>query len=189
MKFVMLTVNVIVGATLGAASVSALHAQVVKCTDPKTGAVSYTDAGCAASERPEQMLRRQTAQEAAQERQRAAIAQQRVQREIADIAARRQAEQQERQAAAPAHAEPRAPDKTGTVECQKAKRNLEFAQSSVTRPRPQQLAAALVDVETSCGIDASKYMPPPRPRPPPAPPPTIPRTQVCVPSGKMLICN
>ncbi len=166
-----------IGATLAS---SGLRAQVIKCTDPRTGAVTYTNSGCSSADRSALLLEKQSAEETARERVRAAESRRRVQRELDGLAARQRAERQATIAATPTYAAaPQQVDKTKTLECQKAKRSLDFAQSSITKSPPQ-LSAALVEVETSCGIDASKYMPPPPPKH---------HTQVCVPSANMLICN
>ena len=126
-----------------------LHAQVVKCKDPKTGKVTYTDAGCASNEQSSDIARRQTAEEAAAEQRQAAIARRRVQREIEGLRVRDQQDAvPERQVNTPPA---QVQDKTRTVECQRAKRNLEIEQSSITKR--SNLIAALVEVETACGID------------------------------------
>ena len=131
------------------------HAQVVKCVEPRTGKVSYTDGACTKNERSSEIARKQTSDEVNAERLQAAVAQQRLQREIADLRSR-QAEAEV--AKSQLNQVPHQPeDKTRSIECQRARRNIEVEQSSVTkRSNP---TASLIGVEAACGIDASKYMP------------------------------
>lgn len=146
--------NLLVCAMLGSLSIG-VHGQVIKCLDPKTGRVTYTDGLCTSAETSSVVARRQTLEEAGLERRQAEIAQQRVRQETADLQARH------RPAAAPPLGHPSlgpapAIDKTGTVECERARWKLELEQGSATKE--PSLAAALVGVEAACGIDASKYL-------------------------------
>lgn len=139
------------GVMIGVISIST-HAQVIKCKDPKTGKITYTDGICSTSESSSEVVRRQTAEEIASERQQAEIAKQRVQREIADLE-----ERKERVASSTSrHADVPLIDKSQSVECERAKRNLRTEQSSITK-KPS-MVSGLISVETACGIDASKYL-------------------------------
>ena len=85
-----------------------VHAQVMRCTDTKTGEVTYTNGRCIDRETATQVQPAQSAQEIAQERDAAAKARQQSQAQMArDDAQRRQredAERKEREAAARAQA-------------------------------------------------------------------------------------
>lgn len=113
-----------------------LQAQVVRCTDTHTGAVTYTDGDCARGSSARKVLARQTPEEILQERAQAAQAlaekQQRLQAEAtaAQLAAERDAQRQREQAARAAVARPALPDYARSPECVRSRRKLDLAASS-----------------------------------------------------------
>ena len=176
----------------------AAHGQVVRCTDARTGVVSYTDGDCPSGSKAREVLARQTPKEVEQERAQAAQAlehkQQRLQAEAA--AARLDAEQsaqRQREAAAYAAATRTRPqDYARSPECARARRNLDMAASSTAPSAYGQeapLQAAQRQMELDClgpeayaEIEKSRpaapviLLPPQRPHwtrpmPPPPPPP------------------
>lgn len=120
---------------------------------------------CASNEKSANVARKRTPEEAAQERAQAAEARERALR--SELAALKS----ERAAPPPAAATgiggpvvrsaDVVVDKSGAVECQRARRNLETSQSAVTQGSDHK-TAALIDIEAACGIDASKYKPKPK---------------------------
>ena len=170
--------------TLAAASLLsfAASAQVVRCTDIRTGAVTYTDGECKPSTRAQEVQSRQTPEEIAQERAQAAQAlegrQQRLQVEAAaqqlenERQAQRQREQAARAVAAPAD---RSQAYARSPECARSRRNFEFATSSAGSLRydqDAQLQAAQRQMELDC-LGPEGYANLEKNRPPPAPAPIV----------------
>lgn len=138
---------------------AAAQAQVVRCTDTHTGAVTYTDGGCARGSSAREVQARQTPEEIHQEREQAAQAlaekQQRLQAEAeaarlaAEHGARRQREQAERAAAA----RPAPPDYARSPECTRSRRTFDLAASSSTSTfagQDSRLQAAQRQMELDC---------------------------------------
>ena len=183
----------------------AAHGQVVRCTDARSGTVSYTDGDCPGGNKAREVLARQTPEAIEQERSQAAQAlerkQQRLQAEAA--AARLDAEQgalRQREAAARAAATRAHPqDYARSPECARARRNLDIVASS-TAPYASRQEAPLQVAQRQMELDclgpeayaeieknrpsapaATIVLPPPRPHgtrpvPPPAP---LPRFTHC----------
>lgn len=176
----------------------AAHGQVVRCTDARTAAVSYTDGDCPAGTKAREVQARQTPEEVEQERAQAAEAlerkQQRVQAEAAAarldaaLGAQRQREQRARVAAKRAHPQ----DYARSPECARARRNLDIAAGSTPsyaygQEAPLQTAQRQMELdclgpEAYAEIEKNRpttpaptvVLPPPRPHwtrplPPPAP--------------------
>lgn len=158
-------------------------AQVVRCTDARTGAVTYTDGDCNPGTRVREVQARQTPEEIAQERALAAQAlaekQQRLQIEAAaqqlenDRQSQRQRDQAARAAAAtaanPSQAYARSP------ECARSRRNFEFAASSAGSLRydqDAQMQAAKRQMELDC-LGPEGYANLEKNRPPPVPAPIV----------------
>lgn len=175
----------------------AAHGQVVRCTDARTAAISYTDGDCPAGSKAREVQTRQTSEEVEHQRAQAAEAlerkQQRLQAETAaarldaEQGAQRQREQRARAAAKRALPQ----DYARSPECARARRNLDIAASS-TAPyvygQDAPLQVAQRQMELDClGPDAyaeieknrpaaptpTVVLPPPRPHwtrplPPPA---------------------
>lgn len=130
--------NFLRNAALASAALLALtaHGQVVRCTDARTGAVSYTDGDCAAGSKTLEVQAPRTPEQLAQERAQATEAlarkEQRLQAEAA--AAQRdagQAAQRQRdQAARAAATRARPQDYARSPECARSRRNLDIAASS-----------------------------------------------------------
>ena len=157
---------------------AAATAQVVRCTDARTGAVTYTDGECAAGTRPREVQARQTPEAIAQERAQAAQAlaerQQRLQAEALaqQLEGERQAQRQRDQAAraaapTPAQAYARSP------ECARSRRNFDLAASSASSARyaaNAPLQAAQRQMELDClGPEGYATVEKNRPAPPPLP--------------------
>ncbi len=143
-------------------------AQIVKCVDPRTKAVTYSNSGCAAKDDASLVARKQTHEETRNERIEAAEARARLRSEMAALRAR---EAEERRAvasrgavglggggssggggsAAPAGG-------GGGRSCDQAMADLETRQSSIGRRKTDNDVSALARVQSACGIDASKYM-------------------------------
>lgn len=100
------------------------QAQVVRCTDARTGQVTYTDGACAGGATAHEVEPRKTAEELHQERAQAAEAlerkQQRLEQEAA--AARLQAEREALRQREQAARTPPRPDYTRSPECQRSRR-------------------------------------------------------------------
>lgn len=129
--------------------------QVNKCVNSKTGKTTYTDGLCPPEEAAVQVLRKQTPEEIKAEREQAALANARLRQELKDQETRRIADVEKSAASSQPHVVRE--DKTGSFACKQAKWNLEVEQGTVTR-KPN-ITAALVEVETACGINASAYLP------------------------------
>ena len=176
----------------------AAHGQVVRCTDTRTGAVSYTDGDCAAGSKAREVQARQTPEAVEQERTQAAQAlerkQQRLQTEAAaaQLDAEQDAQRQREAAARTAATRPRPQDYARSPECARARRNLDIAASRTpsyaygqeaplqTAQRQMELdclgpeAYAEIEKNRPAAPAATIVLPPPRPHwtrplPPPAP--------------------
>lgn len=115
--------------------------QVIRCTDAKTGKVSYTDGACPSGSQTREVEAKKTPEEIEQERRSAERAlelkQQRLQAESAAEAAEAQrAANQERIRAARAATVPK--DYANSAECATAKRNYELLSSSLSRTTYEQ---------------------------------------------------
>lgn len=125
-------------------------AQVVRCTDPATGHVTYTNGSCARGEAGKEIERARTPEELAQERAQAAQAQEARRERL-----QREAEQQRIDAAnaAPASAAPRAPDPAQSAACRHARQALQEVLDSLGRglyDEPQRLDAAQRQANLAC---------------------------------------
>lgn len=107
-------------------------AQVVRCTDPATGKVTYTDGDCGRGQAAREVEARKTPQEIQQEREQAAQALQRKQD-------RQQQALQQRQSTAPAptadppRAAAPAADPAQSADCQRARKNLQDVLATLGR--------------------------------------------------------
>ncbi|MFY3382922.1 DUF4124 domain-containing protein [Paracidovorax sp. MALMAid1276] len=135
------------------------QAQVVRCTDPRTGQVTYTDGTCAGGASVREVEPRKTPQELQQERELAAEAlerrQQRLQAEAAaaDATAQRNAERARARAAQTAAAAPQPHDYARSPECARSRRSLDIVASGVARSAHEQelrLDAAQRQVDLDC---------------------------------------
>lgn len=169
--------------TLATASLwcAAASAQVVRCTDARTGAVTYTDGECTAGTRPREVQARQTPEEIAQERAQAAQAlaerQQRLQAEAAaqQLENERQAQRQRDQAARAAAAQTPAQAYARSPECARSRRNFDLAASSASSARyapNAPLQAAQRQMELDC-LGPEGYASVEQNRPLPSPPPIV----------------
>ncbi|MBP6579453.1 MAG: DUF4124 domain-containing protein, partial [Acidovorax sp.] len=127
-------------ALLAIAACSALPAsgQVVRCTDPKTGQVTYTDGKCAAGTTGHEVEAKRSAEEIEQDRKAAERAielkQQRLlaEKAAADLQAQRDAEQERVRAARAAATAPQPQDYARSAECARSRRNLELVSSTLS---------------------------------------------------------
>jgi hypothetical protein len=106
-----------------ALAAAAAHAQVVRCTDPATGKVTYTDGACQSGASAREVEARKSAADIQQERAEAAQALERKQQRLqAEAAAQAQAA---RNAPAPAPAAQQGIDYARSPECARSRRNLD----------------------------------------------------------------
>ncbi len=112
--------------------------QVTRCTDAKTGQVTYTDGKCAAGSSGLEVEAKRSAEEIEQDRRAAERAlelkQQRLQAEkaAADAQVQRDVEQERRRAARAAAATPQPQDYSRSAECARSRRNLELVSSTLS---------------------------------------------------------
>ena len=148
-------------ALLAVAACSALPAfsQVVRCTDPKTGQVTYTDGKCAAGTTGHEVEAKRSAEEIEQDRKAAERAielkQQRLQAEkaAADLQAQREADQERVRAARAAATAPQPQDYARSAECARSRRNLELVSSTLsgnTYDQEPRLEAAQRQMDLDC---------------------------------------
>ena len=139
----------------------AAHSQVIKCTDPRTGRVTFSDSPCEVGQKGVEVLPRRTPEEIAQDRQRADEANERK--------ARQQAEDRQRAAdqAAAAAAAPTAPSPQTSLAnsnaCVQAQRDLDMVAGSSTgneEYRRNRINAATVRVNAACGLQTEMIQPP-----------------------------
>ena len=148
-------------ALLAIAACSALPAsgQVVRCTDPKTGQVTYTDGKCAAGTTGHEVEAKRSAEEIEQDRKAAERAielkQQRLlaEKAAADLQAQRDAEQERVRAARAAATAPQPQDYARSAECARSRRNLELVSSTLsgnTYDQEPRLEAAQRQMDLDC---------------------------------------
>jgi hypothetical protein len=139
-------------ALLLSAAATAASGQVVKCQDPKSGKVTYTDGACSTGHQSSEVMPAQSAANAALEREQAYQARARVSSEIAAQNAR-----EVRQP--PVQQQPIAlGGSTKSADCERARRVLKLRESSISR-NPGDIRSAMVDVQVACDIDMSPYAP------------------------------
>ncbi len=115
------------------------QAQVVRCTDARTGKVTYTDGACAGGAAAREVEPRKSPEEIQLERELAAEAldrkQQRLQGETsaAEAATLRNAERDRARAAQAAAAAPQSQDYARSAACARSRRNLDVVTSSLAR--------------------------------------------------------
>lgn len=135
------------------------QAQVVRCTDARTGKVTYTDGSCASGTTAHEVEARKTPAELQQERDQAALALERKQQRLeseataAEQEARRAAEQDRARAARSAAAAPQPQDYARSPECARSRRNLDLIASGLSRSTYEQelrLEAAQRQVDMDC---------------------------------------
>ncbi|MBP3979943.1 DUF4124 domain-containing protein [Acidovorax sp. JG5] len=123
----------------------AAQAQVLRCTDARTGQVTYTDGACAGSASVREVEPRKTPQEIQLEREQAAEAlarkQQQLQAEAAaqQIDADRAAQRERDLAARTARPAARAQDYARSAECARSRRNLDVVVSNTSGTYDQNL--------------------------------------------------
>ncbi len=134
------------------------HAQVLRCTDARTGAVTYTNDACPSGSSVREVEPRKTPEEIAHERAQAAEALERKQQQLqAESAAQAQEERQkaleerERKRAAQA-ARPSAHDYAHSAACARSRRNLDVLASSLGSSYEDQarLEAAQRQMDLDC---------------------------------------
>ena len=158
----------------------AAQAQVVRCTDTRTGAVTHTDGDCARGSKAREVQARQSPEEINHERAQAAQAleqkQQRLQAEAAQarLDAERDALRQREQAERAAAARPALPDYARSPECTRSRRNFDLAASSTSAfdGQDHRLQAAQRQMELDC-LGPEGYANIEKNRPPPLPQPVV----------------
>ena len=124
---------------------AAVQAQVVKCTDSRTGKVTYSDSGCSGGEVGKQVQARKTAQELEDERAQAEAARQRYAAPTPSSQAQQAAPMRQEQA-------PQR-DYASTFECRQAQRDIDIARGSVTASQSEKVtnvAAAQRKADLAC---------------------------------------
>jgi len=149
---------VLAWACLGGLALNA-QAQVVRCTDARTGKVTYTDGSCASGTTAHEVEARKAPAELQQEREQAAEALERKQQRLeteataAEQDARRAAEQDRARAARTAAAAPQPQDYARSPECARSRRNLDLVASGLSRSTHEQelrLEAAQRQMDLDC---------------------------------------
>ena len=143
------------------------QAQVVRCTDARTGKVTYTDGSCASGTTAHEVEARKTPAELQQEREQAAEALERKQQRLeteataAEQDARRAAEQDRARAARTAAAAPQPQDYARSPECARSRRNLDLVASGLSRSTHEQ-ELRLEAAQRQVDMDCLRPTPPPR---------------------------
>lgn len=136
----------------------AAQGQVIKCTNPKTGAVTFSDVPCETGQGGVVVQQRRSAQEIEADSQRAAAAHERKYQQRAA-----EQDQQYRSAQQELPPQQRQPDKSQSHACQQAKRDLDVVSSSVTGSEDQRrnrINASTVSVNAACGTMAEMIQAP-----------------------------
>lgn len=150
--------HLITCACLGGLALGA-QAQVVRCTDARTGQVTYTDGSCAGGSAAREVAPRKTREDIALERAQAAEALERKQQRLeaealaAQTDALRNADRDRARAAQAAATAPLPQDYARSAACVRSRRNLDTVANSITRSaRDQavQMAAAQQQVDLDC---------------------------------------
>ena len=137
----------------------AAQAQVVRCTDARTGKVTYTDGACASGTTAHEVEPRKTPEELQRERDLASEALERKQQRLQAEAeaerteALRSAERDRAQAARAAAAAPQPQDYARSPECARSRRRLDIVASGLARTPYEQdarLEAAQRQVDLDC---------------------------------------
>jgi hypothetical protein len=135
------------------------QAQVFRCTDVRTGQVTYTDGACTGGATAREVEPRKTPEELQGEREQAAQAlerrHQRLEAEAAaaEADARRTAERDRARAAQAAAAAPQPQDYARSAECARSRRNLEVVAAGLDRSSYEQasrLDAAQAQMDLDC---------------------------------------
>ena len=139
----------------------AAQSQVIKCTDPRTGRITFSDSPCAIGQNGVEVAPRRTPEEIQADRERADEANARKVRQQAEER-QRAADMAAAAAAAPAPAFQQAnPANSGA--CLQAQRDLETIASSITgteEHRRNRINAATVRVNAACGMQTEMIQPP-----------------------------
>lgn len=140
----------------------AAQAQVIRCTNPKTGQVTYSDRQCVSSHSGVLVERRKSHEEIMSERLQAAEAnEQKYRNRLAEIEVQQQAGQQ-----APMVAQQSPPDKSTSYECRQVQKDHETVSSIRTgteEERRNRINASTVKVNATCGMKTELIQPPARP--------------------------
>ena len=150
--------HLITCAYLGGLALGA-QAQVVRCTDARTGQVTYTDGSCAGGSAAREVESRKTPQDIALERAQAAEALERKQQRLetealaAQTDALRNAERDRSRAAQAAATAPQPQDYARSAACVRSRRNLDIVANSImrsARDQAVQMAAAQQQADLDC---------------------------------------
>ncbi len=137
--------------------------QVIKCTDPRTGRITFSDSPCATGQSSVEVQPRRTPEEMQEERLRAEEANNRKQRQLDQQMLDRQ-RAAELAATAPVTAAPdRQVNPANSNACTQAQRDLETIASSITGSeelRRNRINAATVRVNATCGLQTEMIQPP-----------------------------
>ena len=132
------------------------QAQVVRCQDPRTGQVTYTDGECTSGDKAREVQARKTAEELAQERAQAAEALERKQQRLELEKARQEAEtarlQAQRQRELLEHPPTARPNYAQSPQCQASRRQWQELNEAQTR-EPMVLQPGLEAAQRQMDLD------------------------------------
>lgn len=138
----------------------AAQAQVIRCINPKTGQVTYSDQRCDNSQSSSLVERRKSHEEIMSERLQAAEAnEQKYRNRLAEMEVQQQARQQ-----APVVAQQPPPDKSTSYECRLAQKNHETTSNIMTgtsEQRRNRINASTIKVNAACGMKTELMQAPP----------------------------
>ena len=146
----------------------AAQGQVIKCTNPKTGAVTFSDVPCETGQGGVVVQQRRSDQEIRADNQRAAEANERKHQQRAA-----EQDQQYRSAQQERPVQQNQPDKSQSHACQRARRDHDVVSSSITgseEQRRNRINASTVSVNAACGTRTEMLQAPPVVQPAKQPP-------------------
>lgn len=130
------------------------QAQVLRCTDTRTGKVTYTDSSCEGGAQSREVAPRQSPEEVARERAQAEEAAQRMRKRLAEeAAAAQERDAQQARNERDARNSSSAPDYAGSAACVNARRALDAVAASAARlgeDASARLEAAQRQMDFSC---------------------------------------
>lgn len=143
-------------------AVTTAQAQVIRCTNPKTGEVTYSDKSCDNNHSSSLVERRKSREQIMAERLQAAEAnEQKYRNRLVEMEVEQQARQQ-----APVAAQQPLPDKSTSYECRLAQKNHETTSSSITGTTEEhrnRINASIMKVNAACGMKTELMQEPARP--------------------------
>lgn len=124
--------GLVLAGLLSAVGSTPAHAQVIRCTDPVSGRVTYTDGKCASGTRADEIEARRSPQDILEERERAAQARELSRERIQQSAERRQ-QNEERRLREQERLQAERQDPANSQECAQARHDLQGVQDTLGR--------------------------------------------------------